>query len=144
MPGFLSELGSPTPHPQGSVAPSPFGSKGGDTLSLAGGRGGGTQFRRTDRHSGTLCIGGGPAALGAGGGPAALGAGGRSAALGARGGPAAFGAGGGPAALGAGGGPAALGAGGGPAALGAGGRPAALGDLVAAPENLLTGQILAC
>ena len=51
---------------------------------------------------------------------------------------------GGPAALGAGGGAAALGAGGGAAVLGAGGEPAAGYDLVAAPENLLTGQILAC
>jgi hypothetical protein len=41
----------PTPHPQGSAAPSPFGFKGGDTLACGGG-GGGTQFRRRERHSG--------------------------------------------------------------------------------------------
>ncbi len=40
-----------TSHPQTSVAPSP-GSKG-ETHSLAG-EGGGGQFRRIDRHSGTL------------------------------------------------------------------------------------------
>jgi hypothetical protein len=43
-------------HPKASVAP-PFGSKE-ETHSLAGERptgGGGTQFQRIDRHSGTLC-----------------------------------------------------------------------------------------
>ncbi len=37
----------PPPHPQASVASSPFGSKGGDTLTCGGG-GVGTQFRRRE------------------------------------------------------------------------------------------------
>ncbi len=49
-------MGSPPPHSQGSVA-SPFGSKKWDTLAWGAGEGAvGTQFRRRDRHSGTLCV----------------------------------------------------------------------------------------
>ncbi len=55
VPGFLSICLNWAPHPQASVAPPPFGSKRGDTLACGGG-GGGTQFHRRDRHSGTLCI----------------------------------------------------------------------------------------
>ncbi len=49
MSGFLALIGSPPPtHRQASVAsPSPFGSKGGDTLACGGG-GGWIQFRRRD------------------------------------------------------------------------------------------------
>ncbi len=56
VPGFLSSrpYWAPPP-PQASVAPPPFGSKGRDTLAGWGG-GGGIQFRRRDKHSGTLCI----------------------------------------------------------------------------------------
>ncbi len=39
----------PLPHTLGSDAPSPFGSKGGDTLGCGGGGGWGTQLRRRDR-----------------------------------------------------------------------------------------------
>jgi hypothetical protein len=56
LPGFLSSRPNritPPPHPQGSVAPPPFGSKGGDTFACGGG-GGWTQFRRRDKHSGIL------------------------------------------------------------------------------------------
>jgi len=50
-----SELASPPPHPQASVALPSFGSKGGDTFihSLEGE---GAPFGRRDRHSGTLGI----------------------------------------------------------------------------------------
>ncbi len=44
-----SELGPPPFHPQGSVAPPPL------WVQRGRGRGVGTQFRRRDRHSGTLC-----------------------------------------------------------------------------------------
>ncbi len=50
-------IGSPgphhTPYSQGGVAPPLFGSKGRRHTQLRG-RGGGIQFRRRDRHSGTL------------------------------------------------------------------------------------------
>jgi hypothetical protein len=57
VPGSLSssELGPRPPHPKGSVASPPFGSQGEDTLAYRG-EGRGTQFRRGDRHSGTLGI----------------------------------------------------------------------------------------
>ncbi len=48
VPGFLSS--SPNRPP----TPSPLWVQGGDTLAYGGG-GGRTQFRRRDRHSGTLC-----------------------------------------------------------------------------------------
>jgi hypothetical protein len=43
-----------SPHPKRMLL-SPVGSKGWDTPACGGG-GGGTQLRRRDRHSGTLCI----------------------------------------------------------------------------------------
>jgi hypothetical protein len=46
---------APQSHPQAIVAPSPFGSKEGGTLDCGGG-GGWPQFRRRDKHSGTLCM----------------------------------------------------------------------------------------
>ncbi len=55
IPGFHSSctIWAPSlPHPQESVAPPPFGSKGGDELACEGGVGG-TQIRRRDSHSGT-------------------------------------------------------------------------------------------
>ncbi len=55
MPGFLySRPNWVPPSPTRSVAPPPFGSKVG-RHTLLGGRSGGTQFRRRDRQSGTLC-----------------------------------------------------------------------------------------
>jgi hypothetical protein len=54
MPGFLSNRPNwvhSNPSPTSGCCPS-FGSKRGDTLACGGG-GGGTQFRRRDRHSGT-------------------------------------------------------------------------------------------
>ncbi len=55
VPGFLTSrrnwVPSP-PHPQGSVAPLSFGSKGGETLAC--GEGWRTEFRRRDRHSGNI------------------------------------------------------------------------------------------
>jgi hypothetical protein len=50
VPGFLSSLPNwilPPPHPPVSVAPPPFGSKGGDTLAYWGGVGG-TQLQRRE------------------------------------------------------------------------------------------------
>jgi hypothetical protein len=58
---FLANLSSrpnrvpPSHHLQESVAPPPFGSKGGDTLACGGG-GGWKKFRRWERHYGTLGV----------------------------------------------------------------------------------------
>ncbi len=49
-----SELGPPTPSPARECCSPPFGSKGGDKLTLGGG--GGNQFRRWGIHFGTQCI----------------------------------------------------------------------------------------
>ncbi len=46
-------IGSPHPLTRECCSPLPFGNKGGDTLACGGG-GGRTQFRRWDRHYGTL------------------------------------------------------------------------------------------
>jgi hypothetical protein len=56
--GFLSSRPNwvpPPPYTQESVAPPLYGPNGGDTLAC-GGVSGGTQFRRRDRHYGTLVI----------------------------------------------------------------------------------------
>jgi hypothetical protein len=58
VPCFLSSRPNwvpPLPHPQGSVAPPPFGSWGGSHTCMWG-RGWWTQFQRRNRHSGTVCI----------------------------------------------------------------------------------------
>ncbi len=59
VPGFLSSrpnLVPSPPHPQWSVAPAAFGFRGKHTRSRGRGWWDPTQFRRRDRHSGTLCM----------------------------------------------------------------------------------------
>jgi hypothetical protein len=50
----IVRLGPPPPSPASEYSP-PFGSKGGGALACRVREGGGIQFRRRDRHSGTLC-----------------------------------------------------------------------------------------